>query len=189
MKIREERETDWEKIEKLTYKAFEHDPYHAPGEPPSEHLIVNRLRESNMLTVSLVSVKEMDAAAGNQGEEQVVGHVAFSPVMIKNSENQTQGIPQGWYGLGPVSVDESQRKQGIAAKLIQTGLDILKEKFQARGVVVLGNPAYYGRFGFKCRPNLILPGVPPEVFMALLLDEKDSQGFPSGQVAYHSAFN
>lgn len=50
--------------------------------------------------------------------------------------------------LAPLAVDESLRRQGLDEKLIYEGLDELNE-FSYDAVVVLGNPAYYGRFGFK----------------------------------------
>lgn len=47
-----------------------------------------------------------------------------------------------------------------------------------------GDPAYYGRFGFKVVDELLLPGVPAEYFQALLF----SGEFPKGEVSYHQAF-
>ena len=54
----------------------------------------------------------------------------------------------------------------------------------ARGCVVLGEPGYYARFGFRAEPSLILPDVPAEYFQALSFDG----GMPSGIVAYDEAF-
>jgi putative acetyltransferase len=50
--------------------------------------------------------------------------------------------------------------------------------------VVLGEPAYYGRFGFLADPALVLPGVPPEYFQALPFGSSR----PCGVVSYHAAF-
>lgn len=50
--------------------------------------------------------------------------------------------------------------------------------------MVLGEPAYYGRFGFNAEPGLIFPGPPPEYFQALGFGGE----LPTGEVAYHSAF-
>lgn len=55
----------------------------------------------------------------------------------------------------------------------------------ASGCVVLGEPAYYGRFGFNVVEGLILPGVPEEYFQALSFDNK----YPCGEVSYHAAFS
>jgi putative acetyltransferase len=54
----------------------------------------------------------------------------------------------------------------------------------AAGCVVLGEPTFYERFGFKCNDALTLPGVPPEHFMAVAFDSS----MPSGVVYYPDAF-
>ena len=54
----------------------------------------------------------------------------------------------------------------------------------AAGCVLLGDPAYYRRFGFECHAGLVLPGVPPEYFMALAF----KGAVPCGAVSYHPAF-
>jgi putative acetyltransferase len=92
--------------------------------------LVDALRAAGHLSVSLVA----------DADEAVVGHVAFSPVTTTSG---ARGI-----GLGPVAVIESCRRQGVAAKLIREGLAAC----QAAGftcAVVLGEPKYYGRFGFR----------------------------------------
>jgi putative acetyltransferase len=63
-------------------------------------------------------------------------------------------------------------------------LKTLRER-GASGCVVLGEPAYYGRFGFKAVPSLVLPGVPPQYFQALSFDSPNARGI----VTYHEAFN
>ena len=60
----------------------------------------------------------------------------------------------------------------------------LRQK-KAAGCVLLGNPGYYARFGFRSVPGLILPGFPPEYFQAISFGDP----FPQGEVAYHEAFD
>lgn len=55
----------------------------------------------------------------------------------------------------------------------------------AKGYVVLGDPNFYSKFGFKLVPELILANVPAEYFQALSFDGKS----PQGTVTYHDAFN
>ena len=76
------------------------------------------------------------------------------------------------------------RDEGIGTALIRTGLERLRDD-GARGCVVLGEPAYYGRFGFRARPELRLADVPPAYFQALAFDGD----VPSGEVRYHAAFS
>ena len=49
---------------------------------------------------------------------------------------------------------------------------------------MLGDPGYYGRFGFKAHPGLELPGVPPEYFQSLPFAGE----VPVGVVKYAAAF-
>jgi putative acetyltransferase len=51
--------------------------------------------------------------------------------------------------------------------------------------VVLGDPGYYGCFGFKVVDGLVFPGVPAEYFQTLSFYDK----FPHGEVSYHEAFS
>lgn len=95
----------------------------------AEARLVDRLRAAGRLTLSFVA--EADGA--------VVGHVGFSPVTATTG---AVGI-----GLAPVAVIESHRRQGVAAELIRAGLEACRAA-GFRWVVVLGNPRYYGRFGF-----------------------------------------
>ncbi|RJX64949.1 N-acetyltransferase [Vibrio sinensis] len=166
MKIRTETGSDITEIEKLTYRAFENHPHHVPGTKPTEHLIINKLRAESALTLSLVM----------EDEAEIVGHIAFSPVNIN-------GKFVNWYGLGPVSVMPEHQSKGIGGALILDGLAQLKA-LGAEGVVLLGEPEYYGRFGFKAQPTLTLDGVPAEYFLALSL----KSDIPSGEVTYHPAF-
>jgi putative acetyltransferase len=104
---------------------------HAASFPTDvEARLVNLLRAAGHLLVSLVA--EADGA--------VVGHVAFSRV---SAATGAVGA-----GLAPVAVLESYRRQGIAAGLIEAGMAAcLSAGFG--WVVVMGEPAYYSRFGFR----------------------------------------
>lgn len=161
--VRSELASDIEAITQVTYDAF----LGKFSDHPTEHLIVNALREADMLTLSLVA--EID---GN-----VVGHVAFSPVTI----NETF---MDWYGLGPISVAPAFQKQGIGSKMIVDGLAKLRD-LGAKGCVLEGSPAYYSRFGFKPKAGLTYHAAPAlEFFMALPFYDD----IPTGQVEFHKAF-
>ena len=162
MILRPEREGDIDAIRMLTETAFRTAP-HADG---TEHLIIDRLRAAGVLTLSLVA----------EADGTIVGHVAFSPVSLSDGS-------RGWYGLGPISVDPSRQGEGIGGKLIGEGLERLKA-LGATGCVLLGDPAYYSRFGFKPDPRLTLDGVPPEYFMRVAF----SPVYGAGSVSYHPGF-
>jgi putative acetyltransferase len=103
---------------------------HAAAFPTGlEARLVDALRTSKRLTVSLVA--ELDA--------EIVGHIAFSPVSL---QERRDGL-----GLAPFSVLPSRQRQGIGGELIRAGLQSAT-RAGAGFVVVLGDPAYYSRFGF-----------------------------------------
>lgn len=106
-----------------------------------------------------------------------VGHIAFSRVSI--SDNSAE-----WYGLGPVSVLPKFQRSGIGSALINQGIAELRQA-GARGIVLLGDPGYYARFGFEHDPQLSHPGPPAEYFQRMVLDGAP----PAGVVRYAGAFS
>ena len=132
----------------------------------TEQFIIAALRAAKALTLSLVA--EVDG--------RVIGHIAFSPVTISDGT-------RNWYGLGPVSVLPEYQRQGVGKALIQEGLSRLKD-MNAKGCCLVGHPDYYRKFGFKNMPELVLGGVPQEVFFALSFDGHT----PHGTVTFHDAF-
>lgn len=160
--IRKETPSDVAAIEAVTIAAF----LNAAHADHTEQFVISALRNSGQLSVSLV--------ADDNGT--VIGHVAVSPITISS------GVV-GWYGLGPIAVAPTHQKQGIGAQLIEQALVEL-HRLDASGCVVLGDPDYYSRFGFKVEPSLILPDVPPEYFQVISFG-----GSPlSGIVSYHESF-
>lgn len=162
IRIRKEAATDVAAIEAVTVAAFQN----ADHTSHTEQFIVTGLRNAGQLSVSLV--------ADDNGA--VVGHVAVSPVTISDGT-------AGWLGLGPISVAPDYQGQGVGAQLMVQALAELRA-LGASGCVVLGDPGYYSRFGFKAEPSLVLPEVPPEYFQAILLNNS----LPSGVVSYHESF-
>lgn len=173
MIIRDELPEDIALIRTVVREAFRMAPtrpgeVRGPDAGKAEVAIVDGLRVAGALTVSLIAIEDGD---------ELVGHVAFSPVKI-------DGTHDGWFGMGPVAVWPECQRTGVGSKLVRAGLERLREN-GARGVVVLGDPAYYGRFGFRAHDKLRYPGPPPSHFMALSL----GGAVPSGVVKYHSAFD
>ena len=162
MKIRDELPGDHAAIRQITEAAFA-QAEHSSG---TEGTIVDALRHAHALTISLVAE---DGGA-------LLGHVAFSSVEIDGQQCH-------WFGLGPVSVRPDRQRQGIGTALIAEGLARLRA-LDARGCVVLGDPAYYGRFGFAPDAGLKLVGMPPDYFTRLVL----AGGPAKGTVTYHAAF-
>lgn len=160
--IRDETEADLEVVGALITEAFRTAP-HVSG---TEAEIVAALRRAGALTLGLV------AAEG----EAVVGYAAVSPVLI-------DGADRGWFALGPVAVRPDRQGRGIGAALTRESLRRLRAR-GARGCAVVGEPGYYGRFGFKADPRLRMEGVPPEFVLALAFADEP----PGGRLVHHPAF-
>lgn len=161
--IRRETEADISVIREVTGKAFTGLSLRGY----SEQAIVEALRDADALTLSLIAVDG----------PFVVGHVAASPVTISDGT-------QGWVSLGPVSVEPKFQGRGIGSALVSRALDQLRES-GVGGVVALGEPEFYRKFGFTQGERLVHPGFPAENFFARPI--RDSR-MPTGEVSYHPAF-
>lgn len=162
MRIRPEEQNDIDAIAEITAAAFANHPYSHQTEP----LIIHALRKAGALAVSLVA--EEDGA--------VAGHIAFSKVAIG-------GADPAWYGLGPISVRPDLQRRGIGKAMMQAGLAAIR-KLGAEGCVLVGDPEFYGRFGFTQAGTMVLEGVPPENLLALAFGDR----VPGGAVSFHPAF-
>ncbi len=160
--ICEESVSDISAIEELIAQALVDAPY----TNQHEQRIVQKLRAAGQLTLSLV------AKEGGR----VIGYVAVSPVTVAE-------LDLNWYGLGPIAISPEVQGQGIGAQLMREALLKLRE-LGAAGCVVLGEPDYYKRFGFKAETGLSLAGVPSEYFLAIAF----SGQIPRGEVNYRDAF-
>ena len=89
-----------------------------------EARLVERLRKDGDLDLSMV------AAQGGT----VLGHVALSPIEA----------PFPALALAPVAVHPVMQRRGIGSALIRAAIAARP----GHAVIVLGNPAYYARFGF-----------------------------------------
>lgn len=95
--------------------------------------LVDLLRGDGMAIASVVAV--IDGA--------VAGHALFSRL-----ELQARGVAIPAAALAPVAVLPGLQRRGIGTRLIEFGLQHCLEAGVA-AVLVLGDPAYYERFGFS----------------------------------------
>lgn len=160
--LRPEQPSDIAAIFALTERAFAPMTFSDGSEPH----IINRLRDADALTISLV--------AELMGE--IVGHIAFSPITIDD-----QFVD--WFGLGPVSVAPEHQKKGIGRQLMDQGLSALKG-LGANGCVLLGDPKFYDRFGYVLDHDLIYQPELKDHFQSLTFTGPT----PKGWVKFHKAF-
>jgi len=165
IKIREEQQQDVPVIREVNIRAF--------GQS-HEAAIVDKLRENCDDLLSLVATIQ----------NQVVGHILFSPATIESEDRTLQGA-----ALAPMAVLPEYQRQGIGSGLIRTGIQELKNR-QCPFVIVLGHADYYPRFGFEPASRYGIRSeweVPDQAFMILVLDESEIQGI-SGVARYRPEF-
>ncbi len=160
--IRNETQADVERIAAITEAAFADHPHSSH----TEQFIIAELRASGVLTLSLV------AESGGV----VAGHIAFSPVSFPDHS-------AGWYGMGPLSVAPEHQRQGIGTALVLEGLERLRT-LGAQGCVLVGDPRFYERFGFRSLPQVTHDGVPREFCLTLPF----AAPTPKGAVRFHQGF-
>jgi putative acetyltransferase len=117
--IREEIAADRAAVREVVSLAFGHTV---------EADLVDRLRADGDAAIALVAVEH----------GRIVGHIMFSPL----------GAPFRALALAPVAVLPGRQRQGIGSALIEAGL-ARAAKAGCEGVFVLGEPAFYRRFGFE----------------------------------------
>ncbi|HEX2556628.1 MAG TPA: N-acetyltransferase [Microvirga sp.] len=157
MTIRDEDPADAPGIRALVASAF--------GQA-AEADLVDRLRRDGDGVISLVAVE--DGA--------FVGHVLLSRMRA----------PFRALGLAPVSVTPERQRAGIGSRLIRAALDRARgEEWQ--GVFVLGEPAYYRRFGFdsSLAGGFASPYAGPYLMALALRGELPAR---TGRIVYAPAF-
>ena len=163
LSIRKEEPIDYDVIYRLTQIAFEPKAF-SDG---TEADVIDRLRTSGDLTLSFVA----------EIESEVVGHIAFSPVVIGR-------LTTGWYGLGPISVHPDHQRKGIGSALVNEGLVSLKNR-HADGCALIGDPKFYSRFGFVADGEVQYQDVPDKNVQHLNFGELR----PQGELVFSPAFD
>jgi putative acetyltransferase len=137
---------------------------------PDEARLVRALWPGDDLAVALVNVAEGGIAA-----VAVLSHLL---------------APRGALGLGPLAVARDMRDQGLGKALIGTAVDWARHEGHA-AIFVLGQPAYYRRFGFSVEAARPFSSPYPADYMMALelrpgaLAEALAEG---GEIRYPPAF-
>jgi putative acetyltransferase len=145
--IRREQPSEASAIRRVLESAF--------GQP-AEADLVDGLRSTGSLTLSLVVLYD----------EEIIGHIAFSPVSIGGTTTSPPAL-----ALAPVAVTPGSQRSGVGSALIRFGLEEAR-RLGHPGIIVLGHAEYYPRFGFSpaSRFGITCPfDVPDEHFMAIEL--------------------
>ena len=138
--------------------------------------LVNKLRRSTDFIpgLSLVALKD----------GKVVGHILFSPISIRTERSILPTL-----ALAPMAVHPEFQNREVGSELIRQGLERCRN-LGHKGVIVVGHPTYYPRFGFTSARAKGLEApfpVPDEAFMVIELAPGALNGI-SGMVIYTPAF-
>ena len=147
VKIRPEQASDFPAVRTVHEAAFP---------TAAEANLVEKLRGSGKASVALVAEDD---------DRNIVGHILFSPVTF-DPPVEVMAL-----GLSPMAVLPGHEKHGVGRRLVQNGL----AECHSQGaclIVVLGDPGYYGRFGFEraSRHGLRNEFGVEESFMVFMLD-------------------
>ena len=113
-------------------------------------------------------------------KRQIVGYLGFSRLWITHDGQRLPGL-----SLAPLAVAAGHRRRGIGAALVEAGHARLRSRGESI-VFVLGDPAYYGRFGYVPQVAAAFDCVyAGPHFQALALDDKAP---PAGAIIYATAF-
>jgi len=165
IEIRGEKSGDIEVIHYVNEQAF--------GQK-EEAVLVDRLRDKGVVTLSLVALED----------DSIVAHILFTPVTIESDGAKYDAIT-----LAPMAVLPHYQHKGIGAQLINNALEQCK-RLGHNIVVLIGHPEYYPRFGFvQAKPKGLLSEfeVPDEAFMVVELVDKALDGV-SGEVRFQPEF-
>lgn len=166
IQLRTERARDFPEVERVHSLAFG---------GPAEATLVRQLRKSDAF------VPELSILATRQG--WIVGHVLFSKISLVSEGKNLNAL-----SLAPVAVLPELQKRGIGKALIEEGID-RAEQLGFGAILVLGDPEYYGNFGFELRLAQKIESVyAGEYFAGLELINGTLTGIASAKAEYPAAF-
>lgn len=149
--ISQEKEDDFNQIYNLVKVAFQT----AKVSNGKEQDFVNQLRSSDNYIPELALVAEE--------KNVLIGHIMLTKSYINNDEYKAETLL-----LAPISVALEYRNKGVGSKLINKSFQLAK-LLGYKSVVLVGDPAYYSRFGFKKSVDFgirHLHGIPEENVLA-----------------------
>lgn len=149
MRIRQAVPADYDHIYTLVQDAFRT----APVSDGTEQDFVLKLRAGAHIPELELVVEE---------KKRLIGHIMLTGATICHNQITVPTLL-----LSPLSVTLDRRKQGIGSRLVRTAL----KRAQILGyahVVLVGDPDYYGKFGFQ-KQSLTYGTIPEHYILALEL--------------------
>jgi putative acetyltransferase len=140
-------------------------------------------REDEARLVEALRAKdEIDFECVARAHSQVVGHIAFSPLLLERDEETLRGS-----ALAPLAVTPEWQRKGVGSALTRMGLEFCA----SRGVdvvVVVGEPAYYVRFGFYSEAGRLIESPFPYPYLQALELTSGALSLGGWKAVYASSF-
>ena len=138
-----------------------------------EARLVDALWRDGAMTVELIA----------EENDRIVGYCGFSGVTAEPTLDGTL------LGLAPLAVANEFQGRGVGKALAMAGLEMCRKQGAAL-VVVLGEPDYYSRFGFKPASDFDVRWAAIDAGRAFqLIDFAGVAGAEPVQIHYHPAFS
>jgi len=159
MKVRPALPADYHAIRDVLLAAFAQD---------FEANLVEALRDSKDTRIEFVA----------QVDGIIVGHLLLSKM----------AAPAGCLGLAPVAVAPDRQGQGVGSALMRAAIDGAR-RGRWNAIFLLGDPAYYGRFGFSVEDCRIFESAYPAEYMHVLALREGALDELGRRIEYAEPFN
>ncbi len=168
MIIRQEKPEDFQSIYFLVKTAFQT----AKVSNGAEQDFVKKLRASSNYIPELALVTEQDA--------KLVAHIMLTKTYVATDGSKFEALL-----LAPLCVALEYRKHGIGSRLVTKSFESAKN-LGYRAVFVVGDPAFYGRFGFKSSALFGIKHIPliPEQYVMVYELSPDALTGIAGNVTF-----
>lgn len=140
IEIREERLEEYHEVERMVQEAFWNK--YMPG--CDEHLLVHKMRKSEAYLphYSRVAVKD--------GE--IIGMIMYGEAAVEDAF----GVKHSVATFGPLCVKAEWQGCGVGEILLTETMEMVRKDGKYPGVIILGEPTYYPRLGFKTTDNFMI---------------------------------
>ena len=129
--IREERPADYKKTELMVMRSFWNKYW--PG--CTEHYLIRIIRESKDYIPEISRIAELDG--------KIVGAIYYTKAWIDDGN-----IKHEIATFGPLAVEPTLEGNNIGGELLRHTIKLAKDA-NIVGIVLIGEPFYYPKFGFK----------------------------------------
>lgn len=167
----------------------DHEPQFRPAEPCDLPAILAVHRAAFRQPMEATLVEALFAGGFDrlswvaELEGRVVGHVLYTELELRSAKHSTGSLRA--LGLAPLAVLPVFQRRGIGSRLVQASLAQARDQGW-RLVFVVGDPAYYGCFGFRAENASSFECVYAcDAFMAIALHEDAAD---EGALTYPAPF-